>query len=279
MPKTRRPPRHNEDRAFVEFGPARQRIRMPILFEDRGALAIDKPAGWLLVPFNWQSTQRNLQAALASSIAAGDYWARSRNIKYLRHVHRLDGDTSGILLFGRSPGAVESYARLFEERQVSKRYLAVVEGCPGWERTECNLKIAQDENQPGRVRIDPRNGKDSQTYFEVLETRRNRTLIEARPITGRTHQIRVHLSKLGLPIVGDVFYGRPGPVGGARRGAFPLALRAVSMSYRDPFRGVEVSIVAPKGDFLREFGFTDEESPLRAPLQPVEGSSFGEQTR
>jgi 23S rRNA pseudouridine1911/1915/1917 synthase len=72
---------------------------IPILYEDRSIIAIDKPAGWMLIPYNWDKTSRNLHPALSSSILAGDHWARSRNLKYLRHVHRLDADTSGILLW------------------------------------------------------------------------------------------------------------------------------------------------------------------------------------
>src|SRR5580765_4974816 len=75
-----------------------------ILYEDRSVLAIDKPRNWMLVPFSWQRTNRNLQAALTSSIAARDFWARSRNLRFLRFIHRLDADTTGVLLFGKSPG-------------------------------------------------------------------------------------------------------------------------------------------------------------------------------
>jgi 23S rRNA pseudouridine1911/1915/1917 synthase len=91
--------------------------RFPILYEDRSVLAIDKPAGWMLVPFSWQKTGRNLQAALASSIAAGDFWARSRNLRFLRFVHRLDAETSGILLLAKSPGAVRSFGEMFEGQE------------------------------------------------------------------------------------------------------------------------------------------------------------------
>ncbi len=100
--------------------------RIPILYEDRSVLAIDKPRGWMLVPFSWQKTNRNLQAALTSSIAAGAFWARSRSLRYLRFVHRLDADTSGILLFAKSQGALETFGGLFESRRMEKVYLAVV---------------------------------------------------------------------------------------------------------------------------------------------------------
>src|SRR5436190_19161615 len=88
-------------------------ISIPIVYEDRSVLAIDKPAGWLLVPNSWERTARNLQLAIESSITAGDFWAQSRNLKFLRFVHRLDAETSGILLFAKSPGAMPVYSRLF----------------------------------------------------------------------------------------------------------------------------------------------------------------------
>src|ERR1035441_4096381 len=99
---------------------------IPILHEDRSVIAVDKPRGWMLLPVSWQNTGRNLQAAINSSITARDFWARSRGLKFLRYVHRLDADTSGVLLFARSPGAVETYSDLFEDRRMQKTYLAVV---------------------------------------------------------------------------------------------------------------------------------------------------------
>jgi len=93
-------------------------------------LALDKPAGWMLVPFSWQTTDRNLQAALVSSIAAKDFWARSAHLKFIRYVHRLDADTTGVLLFAKSPGAVNTFGKLFESRKMEKVYLAVIAGVP-----------------------------------------------------------------------------------------------------------------------------------------------------
>src|SRR3569833_1246891 len=104
--------------------------KIPILYEDRSVLAIDKPRGWMLVPFSWQKTAWNLQAALVSSIANRDFWARSRNIRFLRYIHRLDSETSGVLLFGKSQGALDAYGALFESRRMEKVYLAIVEGAP-----------------------------------------------------------------------------------------------------------------------------------------------------
>lgn len=233
----------------IELGFGKYGVDIPILYEDRSILAIDKPAGWLLVPFNWQQTKRNLQAAISSSIAAGDYWAKSRNIKFLRNIHRLDGDTSGILLMGKSMGALETYGDLFESRKMEKRYLAVVRGTPKQTEWTCEAKIGQDPAEIGRMKIDERNGKESETYFKVLASNKDDTLIEARPVTGRTHQIRVHLLEAGYPIVGDELYGPPD-----KRG---LGLRAFYLSYNDPFTKRRIHINAPIRDFLKTYGFAN----------------------
>src|ERR1041385_4170558 len=139
--------------------------RIPILYEDRSVMAIDKPCGWMLGPFSWQRTDRNLQAALTSSIAAKDFWARSRNLKYLRFVHRLDAETTGILLLAKSPGAVQAYGELFESRRMEKIYLAVVRGSPKENEWTCRLKLGPDPAVRGRMKPDPLHGKPAETSF------------------------------------------------------------------------------------------------------------------
>jgi 23S rRNA pseudouridine1911/1915/1917 synthase len=226
-----------------------------ILYEDRSVIAIDKPCGWMLVPFSWQKTNRNLQAALTSSIAARDFWARSRNLKFLRFVHRLDADTTGILLLAKSPGAVEAYGSLFESRNMEKIYLAVVQGVPRQREWVCRLSLGPDPQTRGRMKADRRAGKDAETHFRLLQTIKGTALIEARPLTGRTHQIRVHLAESGSPVVGDDLYGIP------VAGGVNLGLRAVRLAYHDPFTRRRVEIQAPVDDFVRQHGF--EMSALR----------------
>src|SRR5213593_4383117 len=180
---------------------------IPILYEDRAVLAIDKPAGWMLAPDSWDRASRNLQLALMSSVNAGDYWARSRRLKYIRFVHRLDAGTSGVLLFAKSPGVVHAYSRLFQSRRVEKVYLAVVRGIPPRPDWVCRLKLGPDPREIGRTRVETRRGKEAETRFHVLETGERTALIEAKPASGRTHQIRVHLAESGHPVLGDVLYG------------------------------------------------------------------------
>ena len=219
-------------------------------------MAIDKPAGWLLVPDSWDRTPRNLQAAIGSALRAGSFWAKSRHLRFLRYVHRLDGDTTGVLLLAKSPGGVHSYGELFESRKMSKKYLAVVHGRPREEQWVCRAAIDRDPQRIGRMRIDSDHGKASETEFRLLRVRGERSLIEARPLTGRTHQIRLHLLESGLPIVGDDQYGpdavsRKPPL--KYRREFPMGLRASALKYDDPFLRRTIHITASSDAFLRAF--------------------------
>ena len=222
---------------------------IPIIYEDRSVLAIDKPRGWMLVPDSWRKTNWNLQTAIDSSIRADDFWARSRNLTYLRHVHRLDADTSGVMLFAKSEGAMRAMGDMFESRRMEKTYLAVVEGVPKQKEWTCELPIGPDPLKFGKMKVDRgEEGKEAETYFRVLTANDRFTLIEASPFTGRTHQIRLHLVESGSPIMCDEIYGR------VEKG-FRLGLRAVRLAYKDTFTRRPVSIIASAENFLKEYGF------------------------
>jgi 23S rRNA pseudouridine1911/1915/1917 synthase len=272
---------------YIELGEPEQTLRIPILYEDRSVLAIDKPAGWLLVPADWRQTARNLQAALESSIAAGDFWAHSRNLRFLRYVHRLDAETSGALLLIKHPNAVSAFSDLFESRLVEKVYLAVVLGIPRETEWDCCLPLGPDPNSPGRTRVDATGGKPAETRFRVLATRRDPrmgdlALVEALPRTGRTHQIRVHLAQSKYPVVGDPLYSPPGAIPiGLMPENFPLALRAVALAYPDPFTRKRVRVTAPRTRFLEAFGFdrpaADPAAALVPQAKPGEARTSGAQ--
>ncbi len=235
---------------------------IPILYEDRSVLAIDKPAGWLMVPTSWEKTARNLQLAIESSLNAGDYWARSRSLKFLRFVHRLDGETSGVVLFVKSPGAMRAFSELFEGRAVEKSYLAVIDGIPVQREWTCALPIVPVPGAKSKMQVATgklvahAESKEAETHFQVLRSDPQSSLVLARPKTGRTHQIRVHLAASGHPVVGDPLYGK---------GIGALALRAIGLAYRDPFTRKPIRIEAPYEDFVRKYGFTLDRFELFGP--------------
>ena len=135
----------------------------------------------------------------------------------------------------------------------------------------CRLKVAPDPEQAGRMKIDARWGKDAETQFRVIDTANGRALVEARPVTGRTHQIRIHLAESGHPVLGDALYGARAGVS-HRRSLITdhrfLALRAVALAFRDPFQRKFVGIAAPAGEFCREFGFAPDRSRPAARSAP-----------
>lgn len=246
-------------------------LRISILHEDRATLVLDKPAGWLLVPTDWRQTRRNLQAEIESSLLARDFWARSRNLKFLRFVHRLDAETTGVLLFVKSPGATKAYSDLFASRAVEKTYLAAVRGFPREQRWTCRLPLAPDPARRGRICVDRRKGQEAVTEFRVLQTReaegRRMALVEARPLTGRSHQIRVHLAACGHAVAGDGLYDREaGRLPGTED--YPLGLRATALRYIDPFRRLPVRIDAPTADFVQAYGFAPLPATRSAETRP-----------
>ena len=189
-------------------------MNIPILYEDDSLLAADKPAGVLSAPDRWDP-DLPVAAALLSK-GRGRLWA----------VHRLDKDTTGVLLLARSEEAHRELSRAFETRRVAKVYRALVRGVPDWTESSCELPLAPDGDALHRTIVDARRGKPSRTVFLVVKTFRDFFLVEARPETGRTHQVRVHLAALGFPVACDPLYGD----------GKPLLLSAIKRKWRgDPF--------------------------------------------
>ena len=181
---------------------------VPILFEDGEALVIDKPGG---LPIErprkgGQSLEDHL-----SSLRLG--FQRDPVA-----VHRIDTDTSGCLLLARNPKALVRFARAFEERVVEKRYLGVLAGVPELKEGSVELALSKISSaEKGWRMIPAKKGKPSLTHWRVIAEVDGRALVEFRPETGRTHQIRVHAaSGIGIPLIGDPVYGA-GPVAGVRR--------------------------------------------------------------
>lgn len=220
---------------------------VPVVYEDRSVMILDKPAGWMVAPDEWTHTARNLSLAIREGMDLGDWWARSRNLRFLRFVHRLDAETSGLLMAVKSEGAMGVYSRLFSERRIEKRYLAAVDGTPDMDEWTRNDPLGTDDERVGFGRVDRDEGRTATTRFRVLARSREGALVEAQPITGRTHQIRLHLQASGYSVVGDDRYGRPDSRG--------LGLRAVALSYEDPFRRQPVRVRVRVEEFCARFGY------------------------
>ena len=157
------------------------------IYEDGNVIVLDKPAGLL-------------------SMAKGEYCPENTLEKYGLLVHRLDRDTSGVVIMAKNPETQSFLRRQFQDRKAHKTYFAIVEGVPKLNEARIDLPIARDKKRPTTFRVDP-NGKASETYYKVIKFDDKHSLLELKPTTGRTHQLRVHLKYLGHPILGDSVYG------------------------------------------------------------------------
>jgi RluA family pseudouridine synthase len=166
-----------------------------VLYQDRDLLVINKPAGLLVLPDGYDPEATHVKDILTPEF--GDLWI----------VHRLDRQTSGVLLLARTPEAHRALNIQFENRQVTKVYHALVSGVPEWTRQTVELPLRADGDRRHRTVVDHHQGKAASTHFRVLERFGDYALIAAAPQTGRTHQIRVHLATLEHPIVVDDLYG------------------------------------------------------------------------
>jgi 23S rRNA pseudouridine1911/1915/1917 synthase len=217
----------------------RERLQLRVLYEDDEILAVDKPAG---VPA--QPTPGRVGDSLVD--LASEYLTRPAGL-----VHRLDRQTSGVTLFGKSARATGSLAELFRRGEVRKRYLAVVAGeIPA--SAVVDLPLSRDPSRVGRWRASRRaNGVPARTRVDRLGAAPGFQIAACFPETGRTHQIRAHLASLGAPIAGDALYGGPLVVSDLR--APRCLLHAQAVSLRHPGSGQPLLIEAPVPEDMRPF--------------------------
>jgi 23S rRNA pseudouridine1911/1915/1917 synthase len=183
--------------------------KISILHEDETLLALDKPSCLLTSPDRYDSNRPNLMKLLHRDIERGQGWVTERKITYLANAHRLDFETSGVLLLAKSKPILVLLADQFGNEKPDKEYQALVSGTPAGDRFFTEAKLAPHPVKVGLIRVDPKGGKRARTDFEVIERFAGFTLLRCFPRTGRTHQIRVHLQELGFPIVADRIYGSP----------------------------------------------------------------------
>jgi tRNA pseudouridine32 synthase/23S rRNA pseudouridine746 synthase len=192
---------------------------------DEALLVADKPAGLLAVPGRGEDKQDCLSARI------------QREFPDALIVHRLDMATSGLILFARGAEMQRKLSLLFQDRLVSKRYVAVVAGRVEPEAGEVNLPLIADWPNRPLQKVDTEQGKSSLTRYRVLGRDSDTTRVELEPVTGRTHQLRVHMAAIGHPILGDAFYG---DAASAPR----LLLHACSLDLVHPLSGEPLSIAS-----------------------------------
>jgi RluA family pseudouridine synthase len=239
-----------------------RRVRLreeDILWEGKALIAVNKPSG-LLVHGTQGVTEETVLPQLEGLLKKAGRWRLRRDKLML--VHRLDRDTSGLLLLARDEKSASALERQFKQKSVEKRYLALARGRPSKERFRQVSEVAakrpahgsnepRDKRMPAAARKG-RQGPKGETEFEVLETFSNCSLLVARPLTGRTHQIRIHLAQVGHPVLGDIVYG-PEKCGERLLRAIPRQmLHASVLGIENPDGGSRLELTAPLPDDMNQ---------------------------
>ena len=176
-------------------------VDLPILYEDDDVIVVNKPSGLLTHAKGGLSDE----STVAEIIRPKTSFATDTDRPGI--VHRLDRDTSGLLIIAKNPESAAHLQRQFAERTAKKTYIAITDGKPKLNAAKIDLPIGRNPSAPSTFRIDP-NGKPAQTTYHVLAENDAQSLVELKPTTGRTHQLRVHLVHLNAPILGDRVYGK-----------------------------------------------------------------------
>lgn len=171
-----------------------------ILFEDSNVLVINKPAGLIVHPKNTSASESSVQSIFSKQLSGGEPGREGI-------VHRLDKDTSGVLILAKNQRSLEFVQRQFANREVTKEYLALVWGHPKHSEARVELPIRRSHKSPAKMEIHS-SGKESVSEYQLLERYDEYSLIKVLLHTGRTHQIRVQCAHIGHPVVGDKLYSK-----------------------------------------------------------------------
>lgn len=235
---------------------ARRAPDVTILYRDDHLVVVDKPAGMPSVRERWAVDKPTVIDRAAALLEAEE----KREVE-LRTVHRLDKDTSGILLIARTADAGRALSGQFKDRLVSKTYLALIAGAPLEPEGVIEGLIDQDPRRVGTMRVVKHRGKPAVTRYETEERFRGFALLRIRPKTGRTHQIRVHLAHAGMPLAIDPLYG------GTRRG---ILLSELKRNYHPSKKREEVPLIGRLTLHASRLAFahplTGESMEFEAPL-------------
>jgi 23S rRNA pseudouridine1911/1915/1917 synthase len=215
-----------------------EKIPLDIVYEDQDIILINKPPGMVVHPSVGHEHGTLVHAVLNHAPDIRGIGGELRP----GVVHRLDKDTSGLIIMAKHDQAHVSLQRQFARRQVNKIYLALVDGRPPTPKGKIDAPVGRDPQNRKKMAIHPKgSGREAVSFFDTLEAFPDHSLLEVRPLTGRTHQIRTHLAFIKCPIVGDRTYGR-------RKPSLPVSrqmLHAAKLTFRLPSKGEEQEFVAP----------------------------------
>jgi RluA family pseudouridine synthase len=203
-------------------------VIMKILYEDQHIIIVDKPAGLSVLPDGWEKDSEYLVKMLE------DQYGK------VFIVHRLDKITSGVMVFARDAETHRALNMQFESHEAQKTYHAILEGNPRWDEKIAKHPLRSNVGHKHRTMVDDKNGKPSETRFRVIKRFEEAALVEAKPMTGRTHQIRVHAYALGHPLIEDILYGSRDRYGFPR----PM-LHAQTLSFIHPATNERVKFSTP----------------------------------
>jgi 23S rRNA pseudouridine1911/1915/1917 synthase len=211
-----------------------EELDLRVAYEDEHLLVVDKPAGVVVHPSAGHGTGTLVHGLLGRSIAGGE------EVERPGIVHRLDRDTSGLLVVARSDEAHRRLQRLLRRREIEREYLALVRGRPRSQRGRIEAAIGRDRSDPTRISLDTATPRAAVTNFELVELLHRHALLRVRLETGRTHQIRVHLAAIDLPVSGDQVYGVAGDLGLERQ-----FLHAARLAFDHPFTEIRIEAHSP----------------------------------
>ncbi len=226
-----------------EMALAAEELPLRVVYEDEDIVVVDKPAGMVVHPSAGHPRGTLVNALLAHVPSLANLGEDSRP----GIVHRLDKETSGLMVVAKTPSAERFLKDEFRGREVKKIYLALVEGRPSGDRAVIEATIGRDPKNRKRMAV-VRGGREARTEYRVLESYPYHSLLEVRPETGRTHQVRVHLAFIGHPVVGDRVYGR-------RKPSLPLErhfLHAQKLGFHHPKGGEYVEFETALPEELQE---------------------------
>ncbi|MCL6430847.1 MAG: RluA family pseudouridine synthase [Anaerolineae bacterium] len=229
----------------AEHEPEAVPIPLDVLYEDGAIVVLNKPAGLVVHPAHGHVSDTLVNALLARYPELQS-WPPEEGFPGL--VHRLDRDTSGVLLVARTVPVRDALRAQFKAGTVRKVYLALVIGRPRLNRARIEAPIARDARERKRMAVVSEGGREAITEYEVLEPLGSYTLLEVRLVTGRTHQVRVHLAAIGHPVAGDRVYGPERQ----RLALDRVFLHAAELTFRHPISGDEMTFRAPLPPELEE---------------------------